>query len=159
MRSSPRSEEFFEVERDRLFRTLCVVTGSRQEAEDVAQDAFVEVLERWEQVGGMDKPAGYLYRTALNRPGTGIGGCCSRSVGSCAPRRPRTSTRRSRIAMRSTALAPLTPRQRAAIVLTEGLGYSREEAGQMLGVKGSTVRALLFQARASLERQGKPADV
>jgi DNA-directed RNA polymerase specialized sigma24 family protein len=34
------------------------------------------------------------------------------------------------------------------LVLTEGFGYSAEEAGAILGVKGSTVRALVFQARA-----------
>jgi DNA-directed RNA polymerase specialized sigma24 family protein len=48
------------------------------------------------------------------------------------------------------ALGTLTPRQRAAMVLTEALGYSGEEAGQLLGIKASTVYALTHQARAAL---------
>ncbi len=48
-------------------------------------------------------------------------------------------------------LGSLTPRKRAAIVLTEALGYSAEEAGRLLGSKGSTVRALRFQARTALD--------
>ena len=48
-------------------------------------------------------------------------------------------------------LASLTPRQRAAIVLTEALDYSADEAGSILGIKGSTVRALTFQARSALK--------
>jgi DNA-directed RNA polymerase specialized sigma24 family protein len=55
-------------------------------------------------------------------------------------------------------LRSLTPRQRAAIVLTEGLGYSSDEAGSMLGVKGSTVRALHHQARAALKRSTETID-
>lgn len=56
-------EEFFSAERDRLFRALCLITGSRDESEDVAQEAFLRVLERWDRVGGMEDPAGYLHRT------------------------------------------------------------------------------------------------
>ena len=48
-------------------------------------------------------------------------------------------------------LARLTPRQRAALVLTEALGYSGEETGRLLGVKASTVRALAHQARTALK--------
>ncbi|HYX80625.1 MAG TPA: sigma factor, partial [Actinomycetota bacterium] len=43
-------EDLFHGERDRLFRVLCVVTGSRQEAEDISQDAFARVWERWPTV-------------------------------------------------------------------------------------------------------------
>jgi RNA polymerase sigma factor (sigma-70 family) len=48
-------------------------------------------------------------------------------------------------------LAPLTPRQRAAIVLTDLLGFTSEEAGDALGVKASTVRVLAARARAALK--------
>ena len=30
------------------------------------QDAFLKVWERWDRVGRMDDPVGYLYRTAMN---------------------------------------------------------------------------------------------
>src|SRR5690349_6713485 len=59
-------EDFFEKEKDRLLRALSVITGSRREAEDLAQEAFVKVYERWDAVAAMDEPAGYLHRTAMN---------------------------------------------------------------------------------------------
>ncbi len=59
-------EEFFEAESRTLFRRMCLITGNRQEAEEVMQDAFLIVFERWDRVGAMDDPTGYLYRTAFN---------------------------------------------------------------------------------------------
>jgi RNA polymerase sigma factor (sigma-70 family) len=44
----------------------------------------------------------------------------------------------------------LDPRQRAAIVLTAMLDYSSDEAGQILGMSGSSVRVLTTRARALL---------
>jgi DNA-directed RNA polymerase specialized sigma24 family protein len=55
-------------------------------------------------------------------------------------------------------LSLLPPRQRAALVLTEVLRYTAEEAGEMLGIRASTVRALHFQARASLRQMRDPND-
>jgi RNA polymerase sigma-70 factor (ECF subfamily) len=144
-------EAFFEDEKDRLLRILSIITGSRAEAEDLAQEAFTRVFERWETVGTMGNPAGYLHRTAMNLF--------------------RNQYRRARVALaravrvgpeqdvfqsvedRDTAaraLGALTPRQRAALLLTEALGYSGEEAGRLLGIKASTVWALTHQARTAL---------
>jgi DNA-directed RNA polymerase specialized sigma24 family protein len=47
-REPPAFESFFEDEKDRLLRTLSVITGSRGEAEDLAQEAFTRLFERWE---------------------------------------------------------------------------------------------------------------
>ncbi|MET1012184.1 MAG: sigma factor-like helix-turn-helix DNA-binding protein, partial [Actinomycetota bacterium] len=41
------------------------------------------------------------------------------------------------------------PHQRAALVLIGYLGYSSEEAAQVLGVRASTVRALATKGRAT----------
>jgi DNA-directed RNA polymerase specialized sigma24 family protein len=59
-------EVFFESERVRLHRGLFAITGSRQEAEDISQEAFLRVWERWDRVGVLDEPVGYLHRTAMN---------------------------------------------------------------------------------------------
>src|SRR5262249_10353011 len=61
-----RFEDFFEREKVRLFRALCLMTRDRALAEELTQDAFVNVLERWDQVGRLEDPTGYLYRTATN---------------------------------------------------------------------------------------------
>jgi DNA-directed RNA polymerase specialized sigma24 family protein len=56
------------------------------------------------------------------------------------------------------ALGALSPRQRAALVLTEALGYSGEEVGQLLGIKASTVWALTHQARTALKGSAEATD-
>jgi len=48
------------------------------------------------------------------------------------------------------ALAVCTPRQRAAVVLTEMLEFDSQDAGRMLGVKDVTVRVLASQGRAAM---------
>ena len=50
------------------------------------------------------------------------------------------------------ALASLSPRQRAAIVLTDLLDFNSEEAGRMLGIAPGTVRMHASRARAALAR-------
>ena len=59
-------EEFFEAHRDRLFSALWLVCRDRHEAEEVSQDAFLKLWERWEAIRGLENPEGYLFRTALN---------------------------------------------------------------------------------------------
>jgi RNA polymerase sigma factor (sigma-70 family) len=161
MRDDPPAsfEEFFHLERDRLFRVMFVITKNRHEAEDLSQDSFARVWERWDSVGAMENPAGYLHRTAINlfrnryrrallaaRQGVGI----PTQVDAFEVVDDR------HIAMQ--ALSSLAPRQRAAIVLTEVLQYTAEEAGSMLGIRAATVRALHFQARSALKNSGRMTD-
>jgi len=161
MASEPLTfEAFFESEKDRLLRILCVITGSRSEAEDLAQDAFTKLLERWEVVATMEVPAGYLHRTAMNlfrsqhrRAATAL----KRAVGLGPERDVFQEVEDRSLAVH--ALASLTSRQRAALVLTEALGYSGEEAGRLLGIKASTVWALTHQARAALSEAREATDV
>jgi len=55
--------------------------------------------------------------------------------------------------MIGSALESLTPRQRAALVLTELLEMTSEEAASVLGVRPVTVRVLSSQARASMRER------
>jgi DNA-directed RNA polymerase specialized sigma24 family protein len=59
-------DAFFERHHARLFAALCLTTGSRHEAEEIAQDAFLRILERWERVSELDGPESYLFTTAMN---------------------------------------------------------------------------------------------
>jgi len=145
-------EAFFEAERVRLHRVLFAISGNRQEAEDIAQDAFLRVWERWDSVAALDEPVGYLHRTAMNvfrdrRRRLVLG--LKRAIRPAAARDELAAVDTRSVA--AAVLAALTPRQRAAIVLTEALDYSADEAGSILGIKGSTVRALTFQARSALK--------
>lgn len=146
-------EDLFAAEQCRLFGALCMITRDPREAEDVGQEAFVRVLERWEEVGSMADPVGYLYRVAMN-------------VIRSRHRRARVAARRLLSGSRTDTIAEvverdvvdrmlrvLSPRQRAALVLTAILDYSSAEAGAILGVPASSVRALTTRARATLRGQ------
>jgi RNA polymerase sigma-70 factor (ECF subfamily) len=145
-------EDFFEKESPTLFRRLCLVTGNREEAEDVMQDAFLRLYERWDRVSEVEDPVGYLYRTAFNvfnKRSRRAALAVRRAVG-LMPSIDEFAAADARQLV-SQALARLTPRQRAALVLTELLGYSSEGAGKLLGVRPGTVRALASQGRAAMK--------
>jgi RNA polymerase sigma-70 factor (ECF subfamily) len=145
-------DHFFAVEYERLLRAMYLVVGDQEEAEDLVQDAFVEVLERWSSVEGMASPTGYLYRTAMNGFRTRYRRTVMavRRIALLAPRRHHLFDEVEIQADIRDALSALSPRQRAAIVLTELLGYGADDAAEILAIKPSTVRALTTQARARL---------
>jgi DNA-directed RNA polymerase specialized sigma24 family protein len=58
--------DFYEGNYPSLFGAMCLVTGNRADAEELVQDAFLKLWERWDRVAVMDSPVGYLYRTAMN---------------------------------------------------------------------------------------------
>jgi RNA polymerase sigma factor (sigma-70 family) len=154
-------ESFFEAERAGLFRALVLVTGSSQEAEDLMQEAFVQVWERWTRVSQTENPLGYLHRTAMNAFRSRY-----RHVVFAARRRfmlttniadPLLEVEARDVAAR--ALRVLTRRQRAAVVLTELLGYTTNEAAALLSIRPGTVRTLVSQARARLRTVIEHPDV
>jgi RNA polymerase sigma-70 factor, ECF subfamily len=146
-------EDFFDAQYERLLRVLFLATGDRHEAEDLAQEVFVRVYERWPRVGATENPAGYLYRVALNAHRSRL-------------RRIRVSTRKAlrlrpeppadpqeaaedRLSVRR-ALDTLPAGQREAIVLVEWLGLTDAEAGEVLGLSPGAVRTRLHRARSAL---------
>jgi RNA polymerase sigma-70 factor, ECF subfamily len=148
-------EEFYEATFRRLFTALCLVTGNRHEAEEIAQEAFLRVFERWDRVGKLEDPTGYVFRVSMNvfrnrfrRASLGV-----RRVLSVA--RAETDdlaaveTRDELVRL----LRELNPQQRAAVLLTSILDYSAEEAGSMLGIKASSVRSLTTRARAQMKHE------
>ena len=152
-------EEFFELEQERVLRLLWMVTGSLHEAEDIVQEAFLRVWERWPKVSAMESPTGYLHQVAMNvfrnryrRAKLGL----RKAIGA-EPPIDAFGSAEDRISV-SSALRDLTPKQRAALVLTDLLGYPAEDAGRMLGVSGSTVRSLSSTARAAMRDAKEFAD-
>ena len=147
-------EAFFETEARTLFRRLCAVTGNSAEAEEIMQDAFLALWERWDRVGAIDDPTAYLYRTAMNvfrRRSRRAALAVRRALSPAPDPAPFAEIDEQQDVV--AALAELTPRQRAALVLTDVMDYSSEEAGRALGVKPGTVRGLASRARATLRRQ------
>jgi RNA polymerase sigma-70 factor (ECF subfamily) len=145
-------ESFFEAQQATLYRRLCLLTGNRAEAEELMQDAFLKLWERWDRVAAMDDREGYLYRTAMNlfRKRYRRATLAVRRAVGAAPIEDAFAASDQRTAV-SAALATLTPRQRAALVLTQLIGFSSEEAGELLHIRPATVRALATQGRAALK--------
>lgn len=146
-------EAFFRAESTTLFRRLWLITGNRAEAEDIMQDAFLRLWERWDRMDDVRDPTAYLYRTAMNvfRRRYRRGVLAVRRALAMAPGADDFERADDRQVVRR-VLATLAPRQRAALVLTELLGFSSEEAGRALGVKAASVRALAHQGRTAFAK-------
>ena len=161
-RPSPALEEadvdafraFFVQHRARLVQASRLVMGSMAEGEEVAQEAFLKVWERWPRVRRMERPHGYLFRTALNvarRRQHAIRITARRTV---TPRRTvddETAVVDARDAVLR-LLARLSPRRRAVLVLIEVLGFDTAEVASILEVQPGAVRTLVSRARADVER-------
>lgn len=147
-------EVFFNDEARTLFRRLCAVTGNSAEAEEIMQDAFLALWERWDRISGMEDPTGYLYRTAMNvfRKRTRRAVVAVRRAIAPAPD-PAPFSEIDEQQDLVAALGGLTPRQRAALVLLDVLDYSSEEAGHALGIRAATVRGLASRARGAIRRE------
>lgn len=147
-------EDLFAAERDRLFAALWLVTRDRHEAEDVAQDAFVRVWERWERRGAPDDPVAYLFRTAMNLVRNR-----RRRAAVALRRAPRPdhgpdgldAVETQDLVLR--ALGTLTERERAAIVLIDLLDMTSDDAGAALGIRSSTARVLAWALDDSGRRE------
>jgi RNA polymerase sigma-70 factor, ECF subfamily len=150
---APISFEDFYLDLHRnLYAAMWLITRSRYEAEEIAQEAFLKVLERWDRVQGLDDPEGYLYRTATNvwRSRGRRAAVAVRRAVHAMPADDSIAAAEQRVDLLR-GLATLTPRQRAAVVLIDLVGLTSDEAGRALGCRASTVRVLAARGRASLK--------
>jgi RNA polymerase sigma-70 factor (ECF subfamily) len=145
---SSEFEAFFLEHHESLLRALWLVTRNRHEAEEITQDAFLRLLERWRAVRD---PEAYLYRTAMNvfRSRLRRAAVALRKAAHTIPVDDQLAEVEARDAV-VRALAPLPARQRAAIVLMDVLGLSSEQAGEALAIRPVTVRVLAARGRATL---------
>jgi RNA polymerase sigma factor (sigma-70 family) len=144
-------EPFFEAERRHLFRALFLITGSAQEAEEIAQDAFLKVWERWDRISVMANPAGYLYRVAMNLSRSRFRRLLRAAKVPFSPERsldPYDAADARDAVVR--AIGSLSPRQRQALVLTDLLDRSTEEAAELMSVTSSTIRSLISEAHNTM---------
>jgi RNA polymerase sigma-70 factor (ECF subfamily) len=149
------SFEALYVERYRdVYAAMWLVTRNGFEAEEIAQDAFLRVLERWDRIRLLDDPVGYLFTTAVNvwRSRARRAAVALRKATHALPADDSIAAAEQRIDV-IRALAMLTARQRAAVVLTDLVGLTSEEAGRALGVRPSTVRVLAARARTAMKER------
>ncbi|MET7747755.1 SigE family RNA polymerase sigma factor [Micromonospora sp. NPDC005367] len=141
---------FYEAHFHRLAVQLYAYLGDHAEAQDLTQEAFCRVLERWDRISTYDDPAAWVRRVAWN-------------LATSRLRRVRTAVRHlarqreehvpgpgpERVAL-TAALAALPANQRQAVVLYHLAQLSVAEIADQLDAPAGTVRSWLSRGRAGL---------
>ena len=152
-------EDFFRAEYAGLVRALYLLTADHGEAEEMSQEAMARAYERWDRVGSMESPAGYVYRVGVNLNRQRLRHLAVRArrllatTGHVDPEQP-PDVRREIV----DAIASISRGQREAFVLVDWLGMNGEEAARWLGITPASVRSRVHRARAVLrDRLGDEA--
>ncbi len=149
---------------DRLYNTLVHVTGSTEDARDVAQDAFVQAFVKLETFQGQSAFYTWLYRIAINfslsnRRRQKIRTCQSvEQMREATGDEPTSAgeTPHDRIEQQETAsqvrtaLAQLSEDHREILVLREMDGCDYETISRLLDLPVGTVRSRLHRARLEI---------
>lgn len=146
-------DAFYRREYGRLAGALRLISGDRSTAEETAQEAFVRVYEAWDRVAVMERPGAYLYTVAFNMARKGWKKRQLRPLP--PPNLSRVDTPDAvpdRMAL-TKALADLPEQQRKAVVARYVLGFSTDEAAQLLSTTPGALRAVLHRAVAALRLQ------
>ncbi len=157
--SSRRDAEVAEVyasSASGLIGYLTVLTGSRADAEELAQDAFVKLLQHWSKVREYDDPVAWLRQVATR---AAISRARRRQVATLGLRRLSTGATLATPGPSGTvehsvdigaALATLPVPQRAVVLLHYVHDLSVVEIASLLGVAAGTVKSRLSRARTAL---------
>jgi RNA polymerase sigma-70 factor (ECF subfamily) len=150
-------EEWYRELYPRFVTTLAVSLGSREEAAEVAGDAFVTAFEQWDRVGRMDNPSGWAFRVAMNR---------ARRRG-----RRRTAERNSAELLAPSVpvggeglmelqvlLSPLPERMRQVVALRHVADLTEPAIAEVLGISRGTVSSTLRDAYPRLAELMKPEE-
>lgn len=139
------------------YSVAVAVTGKHQDAEDVAQEAFIVALERLEDCRDPDRFGGWLLTTVRNRARNLIRRERLRAAvqippGTKSPERgpagwSELSALRERL---RDALAEITEVQREIVMLHDLEGWKHSEIAERLGIPSGTVRSHLHFARKAL---------
>ena len=135
-----------------LVRLAYLVTGDRDAAEEVVQEAFVSTMRAWQTVR---EPGPYVRRAVVNASRSWLR---RRSLERRHAESPADSTGPAPSAPDELwdVLARLNERQRAAIVLRYYEGLPDAEIATMLGCREATVRTTIHRALAALRREIQP---
>jgi RNA polymerase sigma-70 factor (sigma-E family) len=139
--------DFYRAQQPGLVRIATLIVGSRPQAEDLVQDAFVRVHARWDRI---TSPEPYARRAVVNA-------CRSHLRRRVLERRHR-ATLDPEVADLDArelldALARLPIRQRSAVVLRFYADLSEREAAETLGCPTGTVGSLVHRALARLRSE------
>ncbi len=150
---------------DRLLNAVVYISGSRDDAEDVVQDAFVQAYVKLNSFGGNSAFYTWLYRIAINaaisrrrkRKGEASLDACQDEQGvqpvdhlEGAEQRV---LREERAGQVQSALAALSTEHRMILVLREMEDCDYDQIAEILDVPVGTVRSRLHRARLQMREQ------
>ncbi len=146
-------EWFFRTTYPSLLRTVVLITRDHARGEEICQDAFLELLQKWSVVADYEHPQAWVRKVAVR-------------MAVRAARRDRRRTLLEVIARAdpagsaetpwwpdvdlARALGALPPKQRASVVLHYLEDLPVSEVARVLQVSDSTVKQHLFRARQRL---------
>lgn len=151
-------DAFFHAHFVKVARAAAFVSRDEGVGQELAQEAFVRVLQRWTDMASDDHARNFVYKVAINlarshlrkyarvRP-YGLRVVAERGV------EPASSTE-DRLELFE-ALGSLSPRQRACVVLVDYVDMAPEAVARILGTTSATVRVHVMRGRNVLrERLG-----
>jgi len=138
---------FYDENYGAVCRGLSVALGDALRAEEAAQEAFTRAYVRWRRVSQMERPAGWVYVTAV-RVATR-----RRAARSVRGERRSVDDVADLVVQRESlgeAIDQLPERQRLAIVLRYGLDLSLDDVAAAMGCAVGTVKSTVHTALARL---------
>jgi RNA polymerase sigma-70 factor (sigma-E family) len=141
-------DQFFTAVGPSMLRLAVLMVGSREVAEDIVQESFVRVYERWDHVVN---PGGYMRVVVINR-------CRSwhRFRGRAHRRRmlgDLSTSHDDRTIELADLLARLPHRRRAMVVLRFFEQLSTREIATAMNVSEGTVKSTIHRALAQLRQE------
>lgn len=144
-------EGFFRAEFAAVARTAGLIVRDPGVGEELAQEAFSRLYQRWSKMTSQAHARNFLYKVAINLGRSHLRKHRRVHVGSVPmgivsdP-----STMSADLIAVARALEGLSSRQRACVVLIDYAGHDARSAAQILRTSESTVRVHLFRARRAL---------
>lgn len=131
-------------------RAVYLIVRDRGHAEEIAQDAFLQMLRHWETVGWYEQPGAWVRRVAIRMAVRQAGRERRRSSLEFLARTPPADQPVPARPEVLAAVGTLSPMQRAAVVLYYWSDQPIQEIARTLAVSESTVKQHLFRARTRL---------
>jgi DNA-directed RNA polymerase specialized sigma24 family protein len=139
---------FFRAEFPAVVKTVWLVVHDRGRAEEIAQDAFVQLLQHWTKVARYERPDAWVRRVAIR---LAVRALRREALGRVLERGMDAPTLPAPVDVDLlAAVRRLPPAQRAAVVLFYFEDRPVAEIAQILGCTESTAKAHLFKARRRL---------
>lgn len=144
-------ETFYRLHFERVARGVLAFVRSREEARDIAHEAFVPTWEKWDRLSQRDEPLFFTLRVAINLAKSRLRRVLRyRQVVSRlapGPTPPEPFEHLASWAELQRLLRDVPPQQKAAVVLRDVLDQPTDVAARILGISPSTLRVHLARGR------------